>query len=279
MNRKKIFILLSVVILMVIVLPNFSPIYSMGNNNELVLPDEKQDTQDIGMIETSDGEGDFATFFNETIMMPPAIAWEATLWRVAIASLFGIFIAFLNFLTYTGTKYERSSVHAQILITITSSLIINVIGNNIAWALGLFGALSFVRFRTTLRDTKDTAVFFYSVATGIACGLGYFGVAAIGAIVVTPMLFILKYIPAFNFHYIDVTFRCSNVDETIKVLEQYFKSHKLRAKMTSVAIWKINDAWEIGYKIFIHKNKAIMLAEDIRRENINLITNYKAETV
>jgi uncharacterized membrane protein YhiD involved in acid resistance len=165
------------------------------------------------------------------------------------------------------------------IITITSALIINVIGNNIAWALGLFGALSFVRFRTTLRDTKDTAVFFFSVATGIACGLGYFGVAIIGMLVVTLMLFLLKYMPAFNFHYIDVTFRCNNVDNALLVLDEYFKSHKLRAKMISVSVWKINNAWDIGYKIFIHKNKAMMLVEDIRKANADLITNYKAESV
>jgi hypothetical protein len=59
------------------------------------------------------------------------------------------------------------------------------IGDDIARGLGLVGALTLIRFRSTLKDTRDLVFAFGSLAVGVACGVTSFGVAVLGALVIS----------------------------------------------------------------------------------------------
>lgn len=63
-----------------------------------------------------------------------------------------------------------------------------VIGNNIALSLGMVGALSIVRFRTAIKDSRDTTYIFWTIIVGICCGVGDYVVASIGSCVVFVVL-------------------------------------------------------------------------------------------
>jgi hypothetical protein len=71
-------------------------------------------------------------------------------------------------------------VHTQVLLCLGGALIWVIVGNNLARAFGLGGALSLIRFRTPVRDPKDTVVVFFSIIIGMACGLGQYSTALIG---------------------------------------------------------------------------------------------------
>jgi uncharacterized membrane protein YhiD involved in acid resistance len=71
------------------------------------------------------------------------------------------------------------------MLTMVSTLVMSVIGNNVALSLGMVGALSIVRFRTAVKDARDTAYIFWCIAVGICCGVSEFLVAGAG----TAMLF------------------------------------------------------------------------------------------
>ena len=66
-----------------------------------------------------------------------------------------------------------------------------VIGNNIALSLGMVGALSIVRFRTAIKDSRDTTYIFWAIIVGICCGVGDYFVAAVGTAVVFLVLLLL----------------------------------------------------------------------------------------
>jgi len=70
-------------------------------------------------------------------------------------------------------------------------MVIMIIGNNLARAFALVGALSIIRFRTVIKDTKDTAYIFWSLAGGMACGTGSYFIAIIGSIIISIVSFIL----------------------------------------------------------------------------------------
>ena len=59
--------------------------------------------------------------------------------------------------------------------------VMTVIGNNIALSLGMVGALSIVRFRTAIKDSRDTVYIFWTIIVGICCGVGDYLVAAVGS--------------------------------------------------------------------------------------------------
>ena len=65
-----------------------------------------------------------------------------------------------------------------------------VIGNNIALSLGMVGALSIVRFRTAIKDSRDTTYIFWTIIVGICCGVGDYVVACVGSGVVFLVLLV-----------------------------------------------------------------------------------------
>ena len=60
----------------------------------------------------------------------------------------------------------------NIFIAVIVCMVIMIIGNNLARAFALVGALSIIRFRTVIKDTKDIAYIFWSLAAGMGAGTG-----------------------------------------------------------------------------------------------------------
>ena len=107
--------------------------------------------------------------------------------RLIVAMLFGVVVAFV---------YRRSRRAAAgsftttlLLLSILIAMVTQVIGDNVARAFSLVGALSIVRFRTIVRDTQDTAYVIAAVAVGMAVGAGHFWVAAAGIAIVAVAAF------------------------------------------------------------------------------------------
>jgi hypothetical protein len=71
------------------------------------------------------------------------------------------------------------------------AMVTQVIGDNIARAFSLVGALSIVRFRTAVRDTEDTAYVIFAVVVGMAVGAGHVWVATLGMAVVALGAFVM----------------------------------------------------------------------------------------
>lgn len=86
--------------------------------------------------------------------------------------------------THRGISYSASMSQSLIVLSLIVALVMLVIGNNIARAFGLFGALALIRFRTPVKDSKDTAFLFLAVALGIATGTGNILAGLIGTIVI-----------------------------------------------------------------------------------------------
>ena len=94
-----------------------------------------------------------------------------------IAFLLGLFIAYIYKKTHQGLSYSQSFVLTIIFVTIIIGIVMMVIGNSLARAFALVGALSIIRFRTVVKDTKDTAYVFMALAVGMAAGTGNYFIA------------------------------------------------------------------------------------------------------
>ena len=101
--------------------------------------------------------------------------------------LFSLFIAAVLTvpiaLTYMKTRrkegYQQSFVQTFILIAVTVASVMLLIGNNIARAFGLIGAVTIIRFRTKVKDPKDTTFLFLCIAVGMSCGLRLYYIGVI----------------------------------------------------------------------------------------------------
>src|SRR5213078_1050863 len=90
------------------------------------------------------------------------------------ALLLGCVIAGLYRLTRGRPTNDTSNLlPTLVLLTVLVGMITVVIGDNLARAFGLVGALSIVRFRTVVEDTRDTAFVIFAVAVGMGVGAGF----------------------------------------------------------------------------------------------------------
>ena len=84
-------------------------------------------------------------------------------------------------ISHKGTIYSKKFGVTLIVLTVMTGTVMTVIGNNIALSLGMVGALSIVRFRTAIKDSRDTVYIFWTIIVGICCGVGDYLVAAVGS--------------------------------------------------------------------------------------------------
>lgn len=116
------------------------------------------------------------------------LTWEQISTRVVMTILLGLVIFVSYYISHRGTIYSRKFNVSLVVLTVLTGTVMIVIGNNIALSLGMVGALSIVRFRTAIKDSRDTMYLFWSIIVGICCGVGSFFVAAVGSAAVFLVL-------------------------------------------------------------------------------------------
>ncbi len=85
--------------------------------------------------------------------------------------------------THRGVSYSRTFTQALVLISIAAALSMSLVAVNSLVAIGLLGGMAIIRFRTVVRDARDTAYVFLCLVCGIAAGFGYYEIAVFGSIV------------------------------------------------------------------------------------------------
>ncbi|MBQ9854270.1 MAG: DUF4956 domain-containing protein [Bacilli bacterium] len=161
-----------------------------------------------------------------------------------------IFITYKN--TYTGVMYNPRFNVSLIMITMITTIVMVVIGSNISVSLGMVGALSIIRFRTAVKDPRDTAFIFWGVVSGLACGTQNYTIVIAGSIFICLILFIFKKIAVADNKY-TIIIRGTNisieeVESKLMTVNKDFKCKGKYINKTSVELIydtkikkKIND--------------------------------------
>ena len=112
--------------------------------------------------------------------------------RLLAAGLLGGAVALVYRTTRGSGETTASFTVTLVLLAILIAMVTQVVGDNVARAFSLVGALSIVRFRTVVRDTQDTAYVIFSVVVGMAMGAGNLFVGAIGFGIVALAAFVMR---------------------------------------------------------------------------------------
>lgn len=150
----------------------------------------------------------------------------------AVIISFAIYISY--WYTHIGTAYSKKFNVSLITLTILTATVMTVIGNNIALSLGMVGALSIVRFRTAIKDSRDTTYIFWAIIVGICCGVGDYLVASIGTCAVFIVLLFLGRVRNENRILLIIKASRSKENEIEGIIFDYFnKKALLRVKNTT----------------------------------------------
>ncbi|MCB0073771.1 MAG: DUF4956 domain-containing protein [Caldilineaceae bacterium] len=90
--------------------------------------------------------------------------------------------------TYRGANYSQSYVHTLVLMSMVVAVIMLIIGSNIARAFTLVGALSIIRFRNAVKDTRDVGFIFFAMAVGMACGTRFYLIGVVATLVISALI-------------------------------------------------------------------------------------------
>lgn len=101
--------------------------------------------------------------------------------NIVLAAVLGFLLAYVYRYTHKGLSYSQSFTQTIFFVSIIVAIIMMVIGSSLAKAFALVGALSIIRFRTVVKDTRDIAFVFLALAVGMAAGTSNYFLAVISA--------------------------------------------------------------------------------------------------
>lgn len=116
-----------------------------------------------------------------------------------LAALILGFVIYLSYrFSHSGAVYSPRFNASLLMMTLVTTLVMNIIGNNIALSLGMVGALSIIRFRTAIKDSRDATYIFWCIAVGICCGVSEYATPSIGSGIIFMTMLILGAIHSNN---------------------------------------------------------------------------------
>jgi uncharacterized membrane protein YhiD involved in acid resistance len=128
---------------------------------------------------------DFLSLLNALQDNTDVFSASDVVFSTVLSFLLVLIIAYVYKITYRGVSYTQSYVHTLIMLGMIVSLIMLIVGSNIARAFSLVGALSIIRFRNAVKDTRDVGYIFFAMAIGMACGTRFYLLAVVGTLIIS----------------------------------------------------------------------------------------------
>ena len=205
-----------------------------------------------------------------TIMASGIVTGGAFLIATVCSLIIGIFIAFM----YTiKNNYSKSYIITLALLPAIVQMVIMLVNGNIGAGVAVAGAFSLVRFRSAPGTGKEITSIFLAMAVGLATGMGYIGIAAIFAVIITLANLILS-----NAHFGD------NVEEvkTLKIevpesldfegiFDDILEKYTTKAELTEVKTSGMGSLYKLNYRVTMRvKASTKGMIDEIRQRNGNL---------
>ncbi|MBO6158088.1 MAG: DUF4956 domain-containing protein [Firmicutes bacterium] len=193
-------------------------------------------------------------FFAELLSESGALSIQEIFLHILASGVLSMAIYLSYWFTHTGTAYSKKFNISLVTLAILTGTVMTVIGNNIVLSLGMVGALSIVRFRTAIKDSRDTTYIFWAIIIGICCGVGDYLVASIGTAITFVVLMIFGRVRNEN-RILLIIRGAKNLSSDIeKLVFSYFdKKALLRVRNTTAKnvelIYEMpRSIWELNYQ-------------------------------
>ena len=199
-----------------------------------------------------------------------------TLTNTLIILVVSIILGLIISISYMKTSKEETvtSGFAITLIMLPAiiSIIILLVGNNVARAFSLAGAFSIIRFRSEPKDPKDISYIFFTLAVGLSAGMGYIVYAILFTIILCLIMFILKFI-----NYAEPDKSCLELRITIpenlnyeNIFDDILKKYTSSWKFKKIKTKEFGSLFEITYSVVMNSGNQKKFIDEIRCRNGNL---------
>ncbi|QJD86629.1 DUF4956 domain-containing protein [Cohnella herbarum] len=189
----------------------------------------------------------------ESLFATDATTAELTLTHALLTLFIAIALGAIISLTYMKSQaaYTQNFALTMIVLPVIVAIIILLIGSNIARAFSLAGAFSIIRFRSAPGDPKDIAFVLFTMAAGLACGVGSFGYAVLFTIVLCLLMFFLKAIKFGAKKATQKTLKVT-IPENLgyeEAFDELFKKFDIGYELRKVRTTELGSLYELVYEI------------------------------
>jgi uncharacterized membrane protein YhiD involved in acid resistance len=190
----------------------------------------------------------------QTVQTSDALSLGTLILRLVLAFAFGAIVAGLYRWTHRRDDVPAATfLTTLVLMTIVIAMSTQVIGDNVARAFSLVGALSIVRFRTVVQDTRDTVYVIFAVVVGMAVGAGHLDVALVGIVITGIASFVVRpksnLPPTFGETGWQLVVRLGLGREPDEVLRRAFEKYLEACDLRGTATAKQGSAFDFTYSI------------------------------
>lgn len=216
-----------------------------------------------------------ATTANATLTFTHAIL------TIVVSILLGGIIS-ITYMKTSRQSYSQNFALTMILIPSIIAIIILLIGNNIARAFSLAGAFSIIRFRSAPGDPKDIAYVLFTMAAGLACGVGMYGYAILFTLILCVLMIVLHKLKfgakrsSQKLMKITVPEDLGYEEAFLEVFRKFQVGHELKRVKTT----ELGSLFELVYLITMDPNtsqKELIDALRCRNGNLNITLSMSPE--
>ena len=183
--------------------------------------------------------------------------------------------------THSGLSYSRSYVNTLVLLPVIVTMVMMILANNLVLAFGLMAIFAMVRFRSTLRDTLDTAYVLAVIVTGLACGTLKFTSAIIGCLAISGIMIYLRFTGFGTRHRYDLILNVQwvrpapELPELLRLLQRHSRAVQCASQRSNENF----AGMDISYRLLLRDPaRSHEMVEEIRAfQGVARVTSLQAE--
>jgi len=200
---------------------------------------------------------------------------------LVLSFVLSAFLGWVYKLTHRGSSYTQSFVLTLVMNGMIVALVMLIVGSNVARAFSLVGALSIIRFRNAVKETRDVGFIFFTMAIGMTVGTRFYLLAVIAAVVISVIIVIMTRFNWFAQEMASQILRIQVPNETPfgSVFDHAFVKYTSTSELVSVDSIHSGTLTELTYSIGMKKsNQVEEFLNEIRKLNgnnkVTLIAGY-----
>ena len=181
---------------------------------------------------------------------------------LASAVVCGMLIFAVYYFTTDKSVYSRTFNNGNVLMVVITSVIMMMISSNIVISLGMVGALSIIRFRTAVKESRDTIFIFWAMVVGLCVGSQNYTLAALSCLFIAIVVVVLSFVSNTKRRFVMIV-RAKDV--STKRIEAAISKGTKRFRMQAVSDADAGSEWV--YLLTDNEKHCVAALESVRRES------------
>lgn len=221
------------------------------------------------------------SIFNTTTAST-SISLESAILTIVVSFILGGIISFTYMKTSSKKGYSQNFSATLVILPVVIAIIVLLIGSNIARAFSLAGAFSIIKFRSAPGDPKDISFVLFTMAAGLACGVGAYSYAAVFTIFLCVLMYILSLI---NFGAKKVFHKLLKITipedlDYEGAFDDIFEEYTTRYELIKVKTTDLGSLFQLVFNVTMDNSKSqkgFIDALRCRNGNLNITLSMKED--